>query len=235
MIDSSSVRVEERLTDNGVVVVQVFGEPLLGYGLLIELDISLCEEVVVGLITCGGELVVLWTRLLSGSAHGCCLLTSRKVKSRRKCWKLKMMKRRKVNEMERSKRESLHVRMRHGYDDGMNEAQTRALELLSHSVMCKESNEDDTKETLQNKQRALTSLQLVYSCVFTCFRFASTLNMLLCLFCAFVSSFQSSSMFPDIDFSPVCEFLVIVHTAKTGLLRCCLYTLPSVTVDRRQL
>ena len=38
---------------------------------------------------CGGELVVLGTRLLSGSAHGCCLLTSRKVKSRRKCWKLR--------------------------------------------------------------------------------------------------------------------------------------------------
>ena len=91
--------------------------------------------------------------------------------------------------------------------------------------MCKESNEDDTKRHYRtNKQRALTSLQLVYSCVFTCFRFASTLNMLLCLlFCAFVSSFQSSSMFPYIDFSTVCEFLVIVHTAKTGLLRCCLY------------
>ena len=89
MIDSSSVRVEERLTDNGVVAVQVIGEPLLGYRLLIELDISLCEELVVGLITCGGELVVLGTRLLSGSAHGCCLFTSRKVKSRRKCWKLK--------------------------------------------------------------------------------------------------------------------------------------------------
>ena len=59
----------------------------------------------------------------------------------------------------------------------------------------------------------------MYSCVFTCFRFASTLNMLLCLLlCAFVSSFQSSSMFPYIDFSPVCEFLAIVHTAKTGLL-----------------
>ena len=41
---------------------------------------------------CGGEHVVLGTWLLSGSAHGCCLLTSRKVKSRRKCWKLKMMK-----------------------------------------------------------------------------------------------------------------------------------------------
>ena len=42
------------MTDNGVVVIHVLGEPLLGYGLLIELDISLCEEVVVGLITCGG-------------------------------------------------------------------------------------------------------------------------------------------------------------------------------------
>ena len=102
----------------------VFGEPLFGYGLLIELDTSLCEEVVVGLIYFGGELVVLRTRLLSGSAHGSCLLTSKKVKSRRKCWKLKMMKRRKVNELERSKGESLNVRMRHGDDCGMNEAQT---------------------------------------------------------------------------------------------------------------
>ena len=74
MIDSSSVRGKWRLTDNGVVVVQVFGEPLLGYGLLIELDTSLCENVVVGLITCGGEVEVLGTRLLSGSAHGCCLI-----------------------------------------------------------------------------------------------------------------------------------------------------------------
>ena len=50
------------------------------------------------------------------------------------------------------------------------------------------------------------------------------LNMLLCLLlCAFVSSFQSPSMCPYIDFSPVCEFLVIVHIAKTGLLRCCLH------------
>ena len=36
-------------------------------------------------VCCGGEVVVLGTRLLSGSAHGCCLLTSRKMKSRRKC------------------------------------------------------------------------------------------------------------------------------------------------------
>ena len=52
-----------------------------------------------------------------------------------------MMKRRKVKWME--KRESLN---------------------MSHSVMCKESKEDDTEETLQtNKQRALTSLQVLFS------------------------------------------------------------------------
>ena len=67
-------------------------------------------------------------------------------------------------------------------------------------MLCKESNEYDTKETLQtNKQKALTSLQV----------FASTLNMLLCLLFCFVSFFQSSSVFPRIHFSPVCEFLVI--------------------------
>ena len=77
--------------------------------------------------------------------------------------------------------------------------------------MCKESNEDDTEETLQKKQlRALTSIQLVYSCVFTFFKFTSTLIMFLCLlFCAFVSLIQSSSVFPRIHFSPVCEFLAI--------------------------
>ena len=76
--------------------------------------------------------------------------------------------------------------------------------------MFKESNEDDTEETLQtNKQRALTSLQLVYSWVFTCFRFAATFNMLLCLLFCFVSLIQSSSVFPLPHFAPVCAFLVI--------------------------
>ena len=93
-------------------------------------------------------------------------------------------------------------------------------------LSCKESNEDDTKETLQtNKQRALTSLQLVYSCAFTCLRFASTLDMLLCLLFFFVSLIQSSSVFPRIHFSLVSEFVVEIHVAKTGLLRCCLCSL----------
>ena len=51
MIGLSSARIEERLTDGDVIVVEVFREPLLGHGLLSELDISLCEEVLVGLIT----------------------------------------------------------------------------------------------------------------------------------------------------------------------------------------
>ena len=73
----------------------------------------------------------------------------------------------------------------------------------------------------------------MYSCVFTCFRFAATLNML-CLLFWFVSIIQLLSMFPRIHFSPVCEFLVIVHTAKTSLLRCCLYRLGCPQQLRRQ-
>ena len=45
-------------------------EPLLDYGLLIELDISLCEEVVVGLITCVGEVLVIRPHFLGDSQQG---------------------------------------------------------------------------------------------------------------------------------------------------------------------
>ena len=77
MIDLSSVHVEKRLTDYGVVEVQVFGDPFRGQGLLIDLDVSLCEEVVAGLITCGGEVVVIRPHLLGGSAQGFSLLNLR--------------------------------------------------------------------------------------------------------------------------------------------------------------
>ena len=83
MIDLSSVCVKEHLTDCGVVVIHfleepLLGEPLLGHGLLIELDTSLREEVVVGLITCGGEVLVIRPHLLGDSAQGY-LLNLRKV------------------------------------------------------------------------------------------------------------------------------------------------------------
>ena len=53
MIGSSSERIKERLTDGDVIVVEVFREPLLAQRLLGVLDISLRDEVVVGLIPCG--------------------------------------------------------------------------------------------------------------------------------------------------------------------------------------
>ena len=69
MIGSSSARIKERLTDGDVIVVEVFREPLLGQGLLSVLNISLRDEVVVGLITCGGVLFGQGAQLLSGSAR----------------------------------------------------------------------------------------------------------------------------------------------------------------------
>ena len=52
---------------------------MLGHGLLIELDVSLCEEVVLGLITCGGEHLVIRPHLLGDSAQGYLLLNLREV------------------------------------------------------------------------------------------------------------------------------------------------------------
>ena len=52
MIGSSSARIKERLADGDVIVVEVVREPLLARGLLGVFDISLRDEVVVGLPTC---------------------------------------------------------------------------------------------------------------------------------------------------------------------------------------
>ena len=149
-----------------------------------------------------------------------------------------MMKRRKVKWMERSKREreSLNVCMRHD-EWGTNTNLEPWATVWCARNQTRTTLRDTTEQT--NKRRALTSLQLVYSCVFTCFRFASTLNMLLCLlFSAFVSLTQSSSIFPYIDFSPVCEFLAIpcnCSHCKNGSFEVLSLHTPSVTVDRRQL
>ena len=85
----------------------------------------------------------------------------------------------------RRERESLNVRVRHGDDDETNKAQIWAT---VWSIMCArncatdEDNTNNEEETLQtNDHRALTSLQLLFSWVYTCFRVAATLNMLLCL------------------------------------------------------
>ena len=119
MIDLSSVRIKERLADGDVIVVEVSREPLLAQGLLGVFDIRLCDEVVVGLITCGGFVVVQGTWLLGGSEHGCCLLTSGKVEQK-EVLEAKDDEEEEsevdgeVEEREREReRESLNVRMKH--------------------------------------------------------------------------------------------------------------------------
>ena len=72
MIGSSSARIEERLTDGDVIVVEVIREPLLARGLLGVFDISLCNEVVVGLIPCGRLVLGQGAKVLSGSTQGIC-------------------------------------------------------------------------------------------------------------------------------------------------------------------
>ena len=80
-----SVCFQEHLTDCGVVEIYVFGAPLLGeplldHGLLIELDVNLCKEVVVGLRTRGSEVLVIRPHLLGDSAQGYLLLNLREDK-----------------------------------------------------------------------------------------------------------------------------------------------------------
>ena len=70
MIDSSSAGIKERLTDGDVEFVEVVREPLLAKGLLGVFDISVRNEVVVGLITCGGVVLGQGAKVLSGSTQG---------------------------------------------------------------------------------------------------------------------------------------------------------------------
>ena len=74
-----SVCIEGHLTDCGIVVLHILeepllGEPLLGQGLCEGLDISLCEEVVLGLITCVGVGFVRRPHLLVGEVSQVILL-----------------------------------------------------------------------------------------------------------------------------------------------------------------
>ena len=93
--------------------------------------------------------------------------------------------------------------------------------------MCKESNEDDTKETLQNKQTkgthrssvgVLVRVHMLQVCVHV-----KHVVVLVALRIRVVMSVVVNV--PKIDFYLYLNSLSIIHTAKTGLLRCCLYTI----------
>ena len=70
VIGWSSARIKESLPDGDVIVVEVIKELLLAWGLLGVFDISLCDEVVVGLTTCGGVILGQGARVLNGSTQG---------------------------------------------------------------------------------------------------------------------------------------------------------------------
>ena len=80
--------------------------------------------------------------------------------------------------------------------------------------MCKESNDDDTKETLQNKQTKGTheSSVGVFVCVHMLQVCVHVKHVVVLVALRIRVIFLSSSMFPRIHFSPVCKFLVTVHT-----------------------
>ena len=109
VIDLFSVCVKEHLTDCGIIVIHVLeesllGEPLLGHGLLIELDVRLCDEVVLELITCWGGGLVSRPHLLAEVHRGSYHLTSVKLKGRRNCWRIMKNERRKMKVMKRSRK-----------------------------------------------------------------------------------------------------------------------------------
>ena len=72
MIGSSSACVREHLADGDVIVVGVIGGPLLAGGFLGVFDISLRDEVVVGLITSGKLVLGQGAKVLSRVAQGIC-------------------------------------------------------------------------------------------------------------------------------------------------------------------
>ena len=128
--------------------------------------------------------------------------------------------------MEKSKT-SLTVRMKHEDEYGMNEDSN-----LSHSVHASSKEDCERTTTLtDNRKRDHKnegSSMNEGSCIGTnyahmfpkCFR---SLRTLLGFAMYFVSSIQLLSLYPFINFWPVREFLVEIHAAKTGFLRCCLY------------
>ena len=115
---------------------------------------------------------------------------------------------------------------------------------------CKQGNVQQTRTTTTKKRHctqtssavvhstALTSLQLMFSWVSTCFRFAATLNMLLCLslcirvITSLVVNVPTYSLFTCMWIP--CRFCRFSHCENGSFEVFSLHT-PSVTVDRRQL
>ena len=95
---------------------------MLGHGLLTELDVSLCEEVVFGLITCEEEVLVSRPHLLGESAQGILLLYLREDEGQEEALEDKDEEQEESEVDEKGQRKSertLNSCMRHCDDHGM--------------------------------------------------------------------------------------------------------------------
>ena len=131
--------------------------------------------------------------------------------------------------MERWKR-SLNTRMKHDDDDAVNKIQIWA-------TVCVHLNKEDSQETTtltDNKKRETTKTKDL-QCMMTHALASTTLTLtcsqsVSCHFthcwvslCASFRQLNSCRWNHLLNFDLYREFLVEIHTAKTGLLRCCLY------------
>ena len=116
--------------------------------------------------------------------------------------------------MERSRRRSLNVRMRHGDDDGTNKAQTWATvcaQLSRKTVKGQRTLTDNNKRDNENEGSTMhddscIGINCAHAPMFpTCFK---SLHPLLGFVLCFVSSIEFLSPYPFTQFWPVREFLL---------------------------
>ena len=185
MIGSSSARVKERLADGDaivdriitrladgdVIVVEVIGRPLLARGLLGVFDISLRDEVVVGLRPCGR--LVLGAKVLSGIAQG----FVRHILEDEVDWqKEEQGDQRDGNQEEEVNggvEQSEKHTMRMNHEDGMTHEMSADSNLSHCSVMSSEQREN-SQGTLTTEESTLTTKEL--QCMMPSCRLASELH-----------------------------------------------------------
>ena len=185
-----------------------------------------------------------------------CYLISGKMKGKRKCWKIRMKKRKKVKLMRRSRKSerTLNSCMRHGYD---HEIEWDAnVNILNQCAMCKGWVWQKQKQRLTTKTATLSACSRVHQVChfiagFHVLRVDVTLDLGFHVVIGVGRLFFQQDWFIRQHFTTHTQFQVqssflldvvvrlypvivnsncshnysLLHIAKTGFLRCCLYTL----------
>ena len=242
VIGSSSAGVKERFADGGVIVDKVTRELLFARGLLGAFDISLRDEVVVGLITCGRLVLGQGAKVLSGSTQGIC-------PRHRGSWRCRAVGTAGWSERwwgkRRSEWRSRRDQEQHSKRDdtcACNVGWMRTLSLVGLDPMqCAyiwtRKNSQGTL-TLTRRKRDYKNKQAQMWCprVIGCtrgFPHASVIQHVVEMFtlCAELTCCQCTKL---IHFLTCTGIPWRDSYFENGLVRCCLYTHPSVAADRRQ-